>query len=285
MNISVSGCLVYSYASGFGHICLSAPLFSSYLCSSILTETHSYVTSKDGMKLDGLKKKYILYKETRRDGIQWAVRRRRIRRIRWTDGAPSVREDAIHCAFLRRWCAKQHQSTNLGPSSLIMIIIKKNAERSLHFPLASHPQRVLQQSSVRERRGSTFRTNPRSWSFCGSPHTAHVLWDHVAALGALERLRKFWEILEGAEDPVTQRRRTSTAQQGTKHGATAAGFKNNRYEFIPIVFKSQSHCKEAHLNFPGLCTFTLIELTACSGRTFPHHIWNDTPVKTHRRRS
>lgn len=28
----------------------------------------------------------------------------------------------------------------------------------------------------------------------------------------------------------------------------------------------------AHLNFPGLCTFTLIELTACSGRTFPHHI-------------
>lgn len=156
---------------------------------------------------------------------------------------------------------------------------KKNAERSLHFPLASHPQRVLQQSSVRERRGSTFRTNPRSWSFCWSPHTAHVLWDHVAALGALERLRKFWEILEGAEDPVTQRRRTSTAQQGTKHGATAAGFKNNRYEFIPIVFKSQSHCKEAHLNFPGLCTFTLIELTACSGRTFPHHIWNDTPVR------
>lgn len=57
MNISVSGCLVYSYASGFGHICLSAPLFPSYLRSSILTETHSYVTSKDGMEMGGLEKK------------------------------------------------------------------------------------------------------------------------------------------------------------------------------------------------------------------------------------
>lgn len=132
---------------------------------------------------------------------------------------------------------------NLVHSSLIMII-KKTAERSLHFPLASHPQRVLQQSSVRERWRSTFRTNPRSWSFCGSPHTAHVLWDHVAALGALERLRKFWEILKRAEDPVTQRTRTS------KHSFTAAGFKNNRYEFIPIVFKSQGHCKGSSPEFP-----------------------------------
>lgn len=157
-------------------------------------------------------------------------------------------------------------------SSLIMII-KKTAERSLHFPLASHPQRVLQQSSVRERWRSTFRTNPRSWSFCGSPHTAHVLWDHVAALGALERLRKFWEILKRAEDPVTQRRRTSTAQQGTKHSATAATSSSRSFSRVKVI------AREAHLNFPGLCTFTLIELTACSGRTFPHHIWNNTPVR------
>lgn len=175
---------------------------------------------------------------------------------------------------------KQHQSTNLGPSSLI--IIKKRAERSLHFPLASHPQRVLQQSSVRERWRSTFRTNPPSWSFCGSPHTAYVLWDHVAALGALERLRKFWEILKRAEDPVTQKRQTLTAQRGTKQSATAAGRNNSRYEFISIFSEmSKSSQKKAHLNFPGLCTFTLIELTACSGRTFPHHIWNNTPSQSH----
>lgn len=28
-----------------------------------------------------------------------------------------------------------------------------------------------------------------------------------------------------------------------------------------------------YLNFPGLCTSTLMELTACSGRCVPHHTW------------
>ena len=41
MYISVSGCVLYSYASGFQHICMSAPLLANYLYS-ILTETHSH---------------------------------------------------------------------------------------------------------------------------------------------------------------------------------------------------------------------------------------------------
>lgn len=38
---------------------------------------------------------------------------------------------------------------------------------------------------------------------CGSPHTADVVRDHVAALVAVECFGKFWEILKGAQYPVT----------------------------------------------------------------------------------
>lgn len=38
---------------------------------------------------------------------------------------------------------------------------------------------------------------------CGSPHTADVVRDHVAALVAVECFGEFGEILKGAQYPVT----------------------------------------------------------------------------------
>ena len=34
-----------------------------------------------------------------------------------------------------------------------------------------------------------------------------------------------------------------------------------------------------YLNFPGLCTSTLMELTACSGRCVPHHTWKSQTLR------
>ena len=67
---------------------------------------------------------------------------------------------------------------------------------------------MLQQSEGRGTAGGTGTTRVRTVpvpQVCGSPHTADVVGDHVAALVAAECFGKFWEILKGAQYPVSHR--------------------------------------------------------------------------------
>lgn len=74
----------------------------------------------------------------------------------------------------------------------------------MHFPVAptsAATVRCGEGGGIQWDRNNNVRTVPVS-EVCGSPHTANVVRHHGAALVAVERSGKFWEILEGAENSV-----------------------------------------------------------------------------------
>lgn len=88
---------------------------------------------------------------------------------------------------------------SVSPPALVHLVKSKGEP---HLPRS--PPRVLQQSEGRGTAGETGTTPVTTVpvpEVCGSPHTADVVRDHVAALVAVECFGKFWEILKGAQYP------------------------------------------------------------------------------------
>lgn len=124
MCMSVSGCVVYSYASEFKHICLSAPHLPTTCTVFRLKHTHTHTltythwqTHKWWVKQD---ENWEKNKNTRSDCIQWEAEYsgwlNELQYQSRRDSAPSVREGTVHCCSQRK-CILQCQSTSPGPSS------------------------------------------------------------------------------------------------------------------------------------------------------------------------